>query len=189
MRDEVRQATANRQDPFHCGHLQSPDGKRLPRTCAQGLVANADLARLDWRELAQTRRSALAEGRAAVRGRPRLRSACRALLDRQRIRSARDLRIACFIIPLPFGTAFFREARTRPLAAFAVGAILGLVATCAMTISVSLRYHQPILPSDTFEWLENVEYVVSIAVGFFTGNILARMPGVASWWPQKEDWV
>jgi len=129
--------------------------------------------------LAQTRRSALAEGRAAVRGRPRLRSACRALLDRQRIRSARDLRIACFIIPLPFGTAFFREARTRPLAAFAVGAILGVVATCAMTISVSLRYHQPILPSDTFEWLENVEYVVSIAVGFFTGNMLARMPGVA----------
>lgn len=58
-----------------------------------------------------------------------------------------------------------------------------------MTISVSLRYHQPILPSDTFEWLENVEYVVSIAVGFFTGNMLARMPGVASWWPQKEDWV
>ena len=112
-----------------------------------------------------------------------------ALLDRQRIRSARDLRIACFIIPLPFGTAFFREARTRPLAAFAVGAILGVVATCAMTISVSLRYHQPILPSDTFEWLENVEYVVSIAVGFFTGNLLARMPGVASWWPQKEDWV
>src|SRR5262249_60691272 len=85
-----------------------------------------------------------------------------ALLDRQRIRSARDLRIACFIIPLPFGTAFFREARTRPLAAFAVGAILGVVATCAMTISVSLRYLQYILPSDTFETQENGRYVISI---------------------------
>jgi hypothetical protein len=99
------------------------------------------------------------------------------------------LRIACFVIPLPFGAAFFREARTRPLAAFAVGAILGVVATCAMTLSVSVRYHQPIMPSDTFEWLENIEYVVSIALGFGIGNMLARLPGVSSWWPQKDDWV
>jgi hypothetical protein len=93
------------------------------------------------------------------------------------------------ITPLPFGAAFFREARTRPLAAFAVGAILGVVATCAMTLSVSVRYHQPIMPSDTFEWLENIEYVVSIALGFGIGNMLARLPGVSSWWPQKDDWV
>ena len=99
------------------------------------------------------------------------------------------LRFACFIIPLPFGAAFFREARTRPLAAFAVGAILGVVTTCAMTISVSVRYHQPIIPSDTFEWLENIEYVVSSALGFAIGNMLARLPGVSSWWPQKDDWV
>jgi hypothetical protein len=99
------------------------------------------------------------------------------------------LRVACFVIPLPFGAAFFREARTRPLAAFAVGAVLGVVATCAMTLSVSVRYHQPIMPSDTFEWLENLEYVVSIALGFSIGNLLARVPGVSSWSPQKDDWV
>jgi hypothetical protein len=58
-----------------------------------------------------------------------------------------------------------------------------------MTLSVSVRYHQPIMPSDTFEWLENIEYVVSIALGFGIGNMLARLPGVSSWWPQKDDWV
>jgi TIR domain len=99
------------------------------------------------------------------------------------------LRIVCFLIPMPFGASFFREARTKLLAAFAVGALLGLVTTCAMTISVALRYHQPIVPADSLEWLENLEYIVSIVLGFLAGNLLARLPRASSWWPQSEDWV
>jgi hypothetical protein len=99
------------------------------------------------------------------------------------------LRIVCFLIPLPFGAAFFWEARTKLLAALGVGAVLGLVTTCAMTVSVALRYHQPIVPSDSLEWLENLEYVISIGLGFLAGSLLARLPRVSSWWPQSEDWV
>lgn len=99
------------------------------------------------------------------------------------------LRIVSFVVPLLFGAAFFWEARTRPVIAFAVGAVLGLISASTMTISASLRYDQPIMPSDTFEWLSNMEYVVIIALGFQAGNLLARLPRVSLWFQNKEDWV
>jgi hypothetical protein len=44
------------------------------------------------------------------------------------------------------------------------------------------------MPHDT-EWWENLEYVVTIALGFQAGNLLARLPGVSQWLPKREDWV
>src|SRR5215813_12569272 len=99
------------------------------------------------------------------------------------------LRIASFLIPLPFGAAFFVDPQRKPLASLFVGAALGFIATAVMTASASIRYQQPFLPSDTLEWLENLEYVVSIALGFLVGNLLARVPAVSSWFREKEDWV
>jgi hypothetical protein len=99
------------------------------------------------------------------------------------------LRLAAFVIPLPFGAAFSVDSQRKPLAPLLVGAALGFIATAAMTASASIRYQQPILPSSTFEWLESLEYVVSIALGFLLGNLLARMPKVSSWFRKKEDWV
>src|SRR5262249_17453325 len=64
------------------------------------------------------------------------------------------LPIASFVIPFPFGVAFFLNVRTRAMAAFALGAILGLVAAAAMTVSASLRYQQPIMPANALEWRE-----------------------------------
>jgi len=99
------------------------------------------------------------------------------------------MRIASFVIPFPFGAVFFLKVRTKAMTAFAIGAILGLVAAAAMTVSASLRYEQPIMPANAFEWRENFEYVVSIALGFFAGNMLARLPQISSRFHQTEDWV
>ncbi len=99
------------------------------------------------------------------------------------------LRAASFLVPLPFGVASQLDARAKPNVVFGFGAALGVVATVAMTVSASLRYHQPIIPLDMFEWLENIEYIVTIALGFWTGNLLGRLPGVASRFPKQEDWV
>jgi hypothetical protein len=99
------------------------------------------------------------------------------------------LRIAAFLIPLPFGAGLYWKTRTNPMAGFAAGALLGLIAVAGMTVSASLRYQQPIMPSGTFEWLENVEYLVLITLGFWVGNISARLPGVSSLFHEREDWV
>jgi hypothetical protein len=99
------------------------------------------------------------------------------------------LRIASFIIPIPFGAVFFWQTRLNPIAALAAAAILGVIADAGMTVSTAIRYGQPIMPSGTLEWLENAEYVVAIALGFVAGNTFARLPGVSSWFPEREDWV
>jgi hypothetical protein len=99
------------------------------------------------------------------------------------------LRIVSFLAPLPFGASFYWGTRAKPIAAFAVGAMLGVIAASSMTVSTSLRYDQSIMPSETLEWLENIEYVVTIMVGFLVGNMLARLPGVSSWFHEREHWV
>ena len=99
------------------------------------------------------------------------------------------LRIASFVLPFPFGAAFFWQTRLNPIAAFAVGAVLGVIAVSAMTVSTAIRYQQPLMPSGNLEWLENAEYVVAMALGFVGGNTFARLPGVSSWFPEREDWV
>jgi hypothetical protein len=58
-----------------------------------------------------------------------------------------------------------------------------------MTVSTAIRYGQPIMPSGPVEWLDNAEYVVAIALGFVGGNTCARLPGVSSWFPERDDWV
>jgi hypothetical protein len=45
------------------------------------------------------------------------------------------------------------------------------------------------MPSGTSEWLENIEYVVTITLGFCVGNMSARLPGVSSLFHEREDWV
>ena len=57
------------------------------------------------------------------------------------------LRMAAFFIALLFGAGFYWKTRTNPIAGFAVGGMLGVIAVTAMTVSTSLRYHQPIMPS------------------------------------------
>lgn len=99
------------------------------------------------------------------------------------------LRTAAFIIPALFGAALFGETRSTPVAVLAVSGILGLVAVSAMTISASLRYHQPIMPINMVELLDNLEFMVIVAAGFFGGNLLARLPYFSFLFEQRDDWV
>src|SRR5262249_39360646 len=72
------------------------------------------------------------------------------------------LRIASFVIPLPWGAFFSLYAKRGPFDSLLVVLFLGFFPTAIMTASAAIRYQQPILPSNTFEWLENLEYVASI---------------------------
>jgi TIR domain len=99
------------------------------------------------------------------------------------------LRAIVFMIPIPFGAFFFWETRKRFLECVVLAAALGILATAAMTISTSLRYPQSILPSSGLEWLENIEFVIIVAIGFLIGNTGARLPKVTSWLYEHEDWV
>ena len=63
-----------------------------------------------------------------------------------------------------------------------------VIAAAAMTISVSVRYDQPIWPRGTLEWLGNLESAVTIVLGFWVGNILARLTVFSNLF-QHEDRV
>jgi hypothetical protein len=99
------------------------------------------------------------------------------------------LRIAAFLVPLPFGAGLYWKTRAGPIAGFAAGALLGLIAVTGMTVSAGLRYQQPIMPSGTMDWLENLEYVVLITLGFWLGNVAMRLPSISSLLEEREDWV
>jgi hypothetical protein len=99
------------------------------------------------------------------------------------------LRIVAFLLPLPFGAALYWQTRAKPIAAFGIAAMLGVIAAAAMIVSTSLRYQQPILPASAYEWWESIEYVLTIALGFWAGTLLARLPGVPALLGGGEDWV
>ena len=99
------------------------------------------------------------------------------------------LRIATFLIPLPFGAGFYWKTRTNAIVTLAGGISLELFAAAGMSISASVRYDQPIWPTGTLEWFENIEYAVTIAVGFCTGTLLAQLPRISRLRQQREDWV
>jgi class 3 adenylate cyclase len=85
------------------------------------------------------------------------------------------LRIASILIPLPFGIVLGWRARPRSSFALAVGAILGVLATTAMTTSEGLNSGEPIMPSTIEEWRENFEYAVTIALAFFVGSLIGSV--------------
>jgi len=85
------------------------------------------------------------------------------------------LRIASLVVPFPFGVLLHWHTRLRSGLALAVGAVLGVVATAAMTTSEGFNSGQPIMPATTAEWKENLEYAASIALSFFTGSLLGMV--------------
>jgi TIR domain len=84
------------------------------------------------------------------------------------------LRIATWSVSFGFGFAFFwRSGRgAGPGISFALA--LGVLAVAGMTISEGLNSGEPILPQTRFEWRDNIEYAVGIALCFIAGHALAR---------------
>jgi hypothetical protein len=82
------------------------------------------------------------------------------------------LRIASFIIPLPFGMAAYAFNRIGFRGAFGLGVLIAALSVFGMLAVVSYVDGTPIVPASFREWRETVEYGLSIALSFLTGNIL-----------------
>lgn len=82
------------------------------------------------------------------------------------------LRIASVIIPLPFGMAAFALSRIGYRGAFGLGVLIAALGVFGMLSVVSYVDGTPIVPSTFREWRETIEYGLSIALSFLTGNIL-----------------
>lgn len=82
------------------------------------------------------------------------------------------LRIASFFIPLPFGMAAYAFSRIGYRGAFGLGVLTAALSVFGMVAVVSYVDGTPIIPASVREWRETVEYGLSIALSFLTGNIL-----------------
>ncbi|SDJ25203.1 MULTISPECIES: hypothetical protein [Bradyrhizobium] len=83
------------------------------------------------------------------------------------------LRIASVIIPLPFGMAAFALSKIGYRGAFGLGILTAIVSVTAMFGVVAYVDGASMVPDSAREWRETVEYGLSIALAFLTGNILA----------------
>jgi hypothetical protein len=84
------------------------------------------------------------------------------------------LQIASAFIPFVFGFALYWMGGrgTAPTWAFAIA--LGIIGDAGMTISQSLNSGDPIMPQTRFEWWDNVNFAIIIALSFMAGHVLAR---------------
>jgi hypothetical protein len=82
------------------------------------------------------------------------------------------LRLASLIIPLPFGFALYAWQKIGPRGAILVGLLTAAVAVTCMLVVTGVNDKVPILPGPWVEWREVIEYTLSIALAFVTGNIL-----------------
>jgi len=82
------------------------------------------------------------------------------------------LRIASVIIPLPFGMAAYALSRIGYRGAFGLGVLIAALSVFGMLSVVSHVDGTPVVPASLREWRETVEYGLSIALSFLTGNIL-----------------
>jgi hypothetical protein len=85
------------------------------------------------------------------------------------------LRIASVIIPLPFGMALYILHKIGFRGAFAIGALTAILSVAGMLCVVGYLDGVPVLPESRREWRETFEYVISIALAYGAGNILALL--------------
>jgi hypothetical protein len=82
------------------------------------------------------------------------------------------LRLASVIIPMPFGLALFAQQKIRFGGACLIGVLTAALAVTCMLVVTGFNDNVPIVPGPWFEWREVIEYAVSIALAYLTGNIL-----------------
>jgi hypothetical protein len=81
---------------------------------------------------------------------------------------------ACIVVPFLSGVALLWIARRGAGPAFAFALALGIIGVVAMTISESLNSGDPIMPQNRYEWLDNINFAVAIALSFLAGHAVAR---------------
>ena len=85
------------------------------------------------------------------------------------------LRIASVIIPLPFGMAAFAVSKIGHRGAFGLGLLTALASVTGMLAVVAYVDGASVVPQNPREWRETIEYGLSIALAFLTGNILVTL--------------
>ena len=85
------------------------------------------------------------------------------------------LRIASVLIPMPFGMAVFARSKIGYRGAFGLGLLTAIVSVTGMLAVVAYVDGAPMIPDSWREWRETVEYGLSIALAFLTGNILMTL--------------
>jgi hypothetical protein len=85
------------------------------------------------------------------------------------------LRIASVLIPMPFGMAAFALSKIGYRGAFGLGLLTAMVSVTGMLAVVAYVDGAPMIPDSWREWRETVEYGLSIALAFLTGNILMTL--------------
>jgi hypothetical protein len=81
------------------------------------------------------------------------------------------LRVVSILVPLPFGWFHPRSV----VSTIGSAAAIAVVAIYGMLVSTSLIDQVPILPQNARDWLEIIEYAVSIGLSYLTGSMLG-------WW-------
>jgi len=85
------------------------------------------------------------------------------------------LRIASVIIPIPFGMALYAANKIGLRGAIGLGTATALLSVIGMLTVVGLIDKAPIVPDMAREWRETIEYALSIALAYVTGNLLATL--------------
>lgn len=85
------------------------------------------------------------------------------------------LRIVSMIIPLPFGYFLFKRQKRAIFSWFVGVSSLAIASVIGMSWITSQVDHTPILPQNTFEWKEVLQYSASITFSFLTGMLLGGM--------------
>jgi hypothetical protein len=83
------------------------------------------------------------------------------------------LRILSMLIPLPFGFFLLWFSHYDIRWSVLEGTIIGIVSVTVMLTVIAFLDNVPILPQDSREWRETLEYIASIALAEITGAAIA----------------
>jgi len=85
------------------------------------------------------------------------------------------LRLSSILIPLLFGIAAYANSKIGFRGAAGLGSACAVYGVVGMLTVVAYVDDSPILPINWHEWRETIEYMLSIALAFASGNILANL--------------
>jgi hypothetical protein len=89
--------------------------------------------------------------------------------------SAVYLRMASFLIPIPFGAMLYAVNKIGVKGSVGFGIATAVLSVTAMLIAIGVVDRVPIMPDTFREWREAAEYALSIVLAYVTGSLLAML--------------